>query len=70
MWTRLNQIIIYITYMYWIQKHSLSSGVTIIFSVAGPTLTVSATTLHLYVLNGLIRAVTLIVFVVGKMLVI
>ena len=56
---------------YLIQNHSLSSGVwTAIISVAGPLATVTATTLHMYVLNGLIRAVTLIVFVVGKMLVI
>ena len=38
--------------------------------MAGPTATVLATTLHMYVLNGLIRAVTLIVFVVSGKLVI
>ena len=38
--------------------------------MAGPTATVTATTLHMYVLNGLIRAVTLIVFVVSGKLVI
>ena len=38
--------------------------------MAGPTATVIATTLHMYVLNGLIRAVTLIVFVVSGKLVI
>ena len=38
--------------------------------MAGPTATVLATTLHMYVLNGLIRAVTLYVFVVSGKLVI
>jgi len=38
--------------------------------VAGPTATVSEATLHMYVLNGLIRAVTLRVLAVVEMLVI
>jgi len=38
--------------------------------VAGPTATVSEATLHVYVLNGLIRAVTLTVLAVVEMLVV
>ena len=51
------------------KKHLLSSGVTITFSVAGPTATVSATTLHLYVLNGLITAVIITLLAVVEILV-
>ena len=54
---------------YTIQKNVLSSGVTITFSVAGPTATVSAPTLHLYALNGLIRAVILALLAVDEILV-
>ena len=51
------------------KKNVLSSGVTITFFVAGPTATVSAPTLHLYALNGLIRAVILALLAVVEILV-